>query len=183
MEIWLYVPENTRDKNKTKRKGWWLYPEPGRPRHYYIGPLVTIQATKTKQQITDVVVFADFPFTRVVKLNATGEEIPGTVRCVTDRPMTDAELMLAKGGEDVEEGQLDVEEGQLDVDGSNDDEDDISEYNSSSDDEDSESDYVDGDHAYGDGIAVQPHQDVGEKRSRTEQVPTVRRSKRPKSGI
>jgi hypothetical protein len=185
MEIWLYVPENKRDKNKTKRKGWWLYPEAGKPRHYYIGPCLTIQATKTKNQITGVAVFADFPFTRVVKLNAAGDEIPGTVRCVTDRPMTDAELLLAKGGEDIGEGQLDVEEGKLDVDGqSNDDEDDISEYNSSSDD-DEDADYVpavDGDH--GDGIAVQPHQDVGrpeDKRRRAGQGP-LRRSKRARVG-
>ena len=58
-------------------------------------------------------VFDDFPFTRVVKLNSAGDEIPGTARCVTDRPMTVAELLLAKGGEDVEEGQLDVKEASL----------------------------------------------------------------------
>ena len=39
MEIWLYVPEHTRDKSATKRKGWWLYPVKTQPRHYYIGPL------------------------------------------------------------------------------------------------------------------------------------------------
>ena len=130
LKIWLYVPEKTRDKSGTKRKGWWLYPEPGKPRRYYIGPLEAIQSTVKKVIIKDVAVFENFPFTRSVEVNCEGVENPSSVRCVTDRPMTVAELKLAKDDDedavevtpdsdsesrdvivdDVEESEDDVEE-------------------------------------------------------------------------
>ena len=107
MEIWLYVPENKRDKNETQRKGWWLYPEKEKPGRYYIGPYEDVQKTKKKNEINDVVVFDDFPFTRFAEINMDGNEIPSTVRCVTDRPMTDEERKIAADGDDVEEARLD----------------------------------------------------------------------------
>ena len=100
MELWLYVPENTHDKTKTKRKGWWLYPTQ-KPGHYYIGPFADIQNTKKRRQIADVAVFDDFPFTRSVQMNKEGVEISNTVKCITVRRLTAAELEEAKAGDDI----------------------------------------------------------------------------------
>jgi hypothetical protein len=41
-ELWLYVPEHMADKSNAKRKGWWLYAEPDKSGHYYIGPLAVV---------------------------------------------------------------------------------------------------------------------------------------------
>ena len=103
MEIWLYVPEYLKDKSNAQRRGWWLHQVKGRPRHYYIGRLADIQATKKKRVFPDVAVFNNFPFTRSVQQTEDGREIDNTVICVTDRPLTDEELKKAKGGEDVNE--------------------------------------------------------------------------------
>ena len=103
MEIWLYVPEYLKDKSNAQRRGWWLHQVKDRPRHYYIGRLEDIQATKKKKVFPDVAVFDNFPFTRSVQQTEDGREIDNTVRCVTDRPLTDEELNQARGGEDVDE--------------------------------------------------------------------------------
>ena len=102
MEIWLYVPEYLKDKSNAQRRGWWLHQVKDRPRHYYIGRLEDIQATK-KKVFPDVAVFDNFPFTRSAQQTEDGREIANTVRCVTDRPLTDEELNQARGGEDVDE--------------------------------------------------------------------------------
>ena len=108
-EIWLYIPEHITDKSGHKRKGWWLYPEPGKKGLYYIGNLDSVQTcvanSKRGTIICDVAVFNDFPFTRTFKKNVeTDKAIANTVRCVTDRPLTKNELRDAKGGnEDVME--------------------------------------------------------------------------------
>jgi hypothetical protein len=114
MEIWLYVPEHKGDRSGAKRRGWWLYPEPKRPRHYYIGPLEDVQGNK-KTVIHDVAVFNDFPFTRVVKVSSSGTEIPKTIRCVTDRPLSDQEKTLARGDSKAEEPLYDWNLSDLDV--------------------------------------------------------------------
>jgi hypothetical protein len=102
--IWLYVPLNRSDKSNTQRRGWWLYPEPERARHYYIGPLVDIQKNKTIDKVEDVACFDDFPFDRTIMVDqATGEDLPKTERCVTSRPLTTEELTNAKNGEDIDE--------------------------------------------------------------------------------
>ena len=105
-EIWLYVPERSQDKSETKRKGWWLYPEKDKDGRYYIGPLQDVQRTKTTK-IKDVAVFKNFPFTRTATVDANGQEIATSVRCVSDRPLTQKELELAKGGDDVDEPRND----------------------------------------------------------------------------
>ena len=69
-ELWLYVPEQANDKSNAQRKGWWLHPQPGKHRYYYIGPLEDIQGSKTLK-IPDVAIFANFPFTRTVHLKNT----------------------------------------------------------------------------------------------------------------
>ena len=109
MEIWLYVPESIANKSDHKRKGWWLHEQEDKPRHYYIGPIQSIQSAKTVK-ITDVAVFENFPFTRSVTMNGDGQEISGTVRCVTDRPLTEDELVLAKDGEEVEEPHFEAQD-------------------------------------------------------------------------
>jgi hypothetical protein len=105
MQLWLYVPEHARDKSKTQRKGWYLYPlkDKDKKGHYYIGPYLDIQKNKKKNAVTDVAVFKDFPFTRSVQVNEDGEEIPKSVMCTTDRPLTVKELEEAKDGDDVVE--------------------------------------------------------------------------------
>ena len=45
-KIWMYIPEHRGDRTGTIRKGWWLHPEPNKPRLYYIGSLEFVQATK-----------------------------------------------------------------------------------------------------------------------------------------
>ena len=54
-----------------------------------------------KRQITDVAVFDDFPFTRSVQMNTEGVEIPNSVKCITQRRLTAAELEEAKAGDDI----------------------------------------------------------------------------------
>ena len=102
-EIWLYIPENAKkDKSDTKRRGYWLYPEPGKPRIYSIrGPLEPVQAGN--MQVSDVAVFKDFPFTKMVQLNAKGQEKRNTLLISTDRPMTDDELARARNEQDINE--------------------------------------------------------------------------------
>ena len=102
-EIWLYIPENAKkDKSDTKRRGYWLYPEPGKPRIYSIrGPLEPVQAGNT--QVSDVAVFKDFPFTKMVQLNAKGQEKRKTLLISTDRPMTDDELARARNEQEINE--------------------------------------------------------------------------------
>ena len=120
MEVWLYVPEKKTDKSATKRKGWWLYPEKdsqGKDQGlYYIGPYLDIQSTQ-KEKINDVTVFKDFPFTRSVQVNADQREIPTTVRCVTDRPMTALELSLTKADElQIDDSDDDSDDGSVEGD-------------------------------------------------------------------
>jgi hypothetical protein len=103
MVVWLYVPSSTKDKNNTKRKGWWLHQQDDAPGHYYIGPLAEVQKS-ARDQVEDVTTFAAFPFDCTHTLHpVTGEQMPGTVRCVTSRALSDEERAAARGGEDIEE--------------------------------------------------------------------------------
>ena len=61
MVLWFYVPNNTKDKNNSRRKGWWLHQQDGAPGHYYIGPLGDVQKT-AMDQVEDVATFRAFPF-------------------------------------------------------------------------------------------------------------------------
>jgi hypothetical protein len=101
--LWFYVPSSTKDKNNTKRKGWWLYQQDGAPGRYYIGPLADVQKT-TRAEVEDVATFPAFPFDCTHELHqTTGEVLPATVRCVTSRALSEEERSAARGGQDVEE--------------------------------------------------------------------------------
>ena len=101
--LWLYVPGSKKDKNNTKRKGWWLYQQDGEPGRYYIGPLADVQKT-VGVQVEDVAKFPDFPFDCTHELHpTTGELLLETVRCVTSRALSDDERAAARGGKDIEE--------------------------------------------------------------------------------
>ena len=93
------------------------------------GPFADIQNTKRKRQIADVAVFDDFPFTRSVQMNTEGVEIPNSVKCITQRRLTAAELEEAKAGEDIfvsedgtddevdDDGEEDTDDDEMDEDG------------------------------------------------------------------
>jgi hypothetical protein len=101
--LWFYVPHNKKDKNNTKRKGWWLYQQNGAPGRYYIGPLADVQKT-VRVQVEDIATFAEFPFDCTHELHqTTGELLLATVRCVTSRALSDGERAAARGGKDIEE--------------------------------------------------------------------------------
>jgi hypothetical protein len=101
-EIWLYVPGNASDKSNHVRNGFWLYPLVDKARRYYIGPLAPVQASKS-QTVADVAVFENFPVTKVVQLNCQGKPKKRTILVTTDRPLTSAELLLARNGVDINE--------------------------------------------------------------------------------
>jgi hypothetical protein len=104
--IWFYVPHNASDKSETKRRGWWLYPEPLRARHYYIGPPGYIQKNKTTNAVVDIASYNAFPFDHTIMKDAvTGEDVPGTERCVTSRPLNVTELAAARNGEKIDEAK------------------------------------------------------------------------------
>ena len=101
--LWFYVPQNKKDKNNAKRKGWWLYEQDGAPGRYYIGPLATIQHNAS-MEVEDIAKFPAFPFDCTHELHpATGEAMPETIRCVTGRSLSDDERAAARGGKDIEE--------------------------------------------------------------------------------
>ena len=92
VEIWLYIPEHNSDKSQEKRRGWWLYPEPGKKGLFYISELSDVQRNNKKDQVKDVATFSDFPFDRTVECN-DGAEIMKTLRCVTSRTLTKVEML------------------------------------------------------------------------------------------
>ena len=101
-EIWLYVSGNASDKSNHMRDGFWLYPLDNTVRRYYIGPLAPVQTSKS-QTVADVAVFDNFPVTKVVQLNFKGKPKKHTILVTTDRPLTSAELLLARNGVDINE--------------------------------------------------------------------------------
>ena len=81
------MPNTTKDKNNSRRKGWWLYQQDGASGHYYFGPLDDVQKT-VMDQVENVVTFTAFPFKCTHKLHpTTGELMPATVHCVTSRAL------------------------------------------------------------------------------------------------
>jgi hypothetical protein len=104
-EIWLYIPdETTQCVSSGKRRGWWLYAEPGKQGYYYIGPLTDIQKTKSNT-VADVATFPAVPFLRRVQVKPCGQEMLKTLRCVTTQALSKAELTAARNGENIEEPQ------------------------------------------------------------------------------
>jgi hypothetical protein len=104
--LWFYVPHDKKDKNNTKRKGWWLYQQPGAPGRYYIGPLADVQKT-VKVQVEDIASFPAFPFDCTRQLHpTTGELMPETVRCITGRALSEEERAAARGGKQIEEADV-----------------------------------------------------------------------------
>jgi hypothetical protein len=98
-EVWYYVPYNPSDKNKTKRKGWYLYPQTDQPGHYYIGPEDHIQEHKKKDMTHDITVYNNFPFTKTIQIYTdTNQEVPNTTTCITTRLFTDDENYQATQG-------------------------------------------------------------------------------------
>lgn len=102
-ELWLYIPEHLGDKDKSRRKGWWLHAQPEMKGHYYIGQLEVVQRYKAKNMVKDVACFNDFPFNRSVQVDATGREMTKTLRCITARTLDENELSEARNGEDIAE--------------------------------------------------------------------------------
>ena len=132
-ELWLYVPEQANDKSNAQRKGWWLHPQPGKHRYYYIGPLENIQGSKTLK-LPDVAIFANFPFTSTVQLK-NGAPVKGTLRVVTNRTLTESELKEANKGVDIPEPTVAEEGG---VGGNEEDEDEEEEEEEEEDEEEEE---------------------------------------------
>ena len=108
--LWFYIPEKKSASSGSKRKGWWLLPEPNKPGMYFISYMEWIQKNRQKDKVEDVAVFNDFPFVRTVETKANGAEIPATVRCVTERPFNLEELAEARNGTDAVELEY-LEEG------------------------------------------------------------------------
>jgi hypothetical protein len=111
--LWFYVPGNKKDKNNTKRQGWWLYQQAGAPDRYYIGPLAHVQKT-VRTEVEDIAKFPAFPFDCTHELHpTTGELMHETIRCVTSRALSDIELAEARGGKDIEEAARPSAQAQL----------------------------------------------------------------------
>ena len=91
-QVWFYVPENTGDVSKTKRKGWWLHEEQNSEDRYYIGPIEDIQQNK-HALITDLAKCDAFPFKRVVQIDDKGQEVSKTERCITDKELSVRSLL------------------------------------------------------------------------------------------
>jgi hypothetical protein len=91
-QVWFYVPENTGDASKTKRKGWWLHEEQNSRDRYYIGPLEDIQQNK-HALITDLAKCDAFPFKRVIQIDDKGQEVSKTERCITDNELSVRSLL------------------------------------------------------------------------------------------
>jgi hypothetical protein len=104
--LWFYVPADKKDKNNTKRKGWWLYQQPGAPGRYYIGPLADVQRT-VKVHVEDIATFPAFPFDCTHQLHPTTRVLmPETVRCITSRALFEEERSVARGGKQIEEADV-----------------------------------------------------------------------------
>ena len=87
-EWWYYIPEHKADRSKKQRRGWWLYPEPGKADMYYIGgSLKPIQKLKLKDVIEDAAKFPEFPFTRKVLVKDDGKEDESSQRLVTSQKL------------------------------------------------------------------------------------------------
>ena len=118
-EIWMYVPfvfknpGKNKNQSNQKRKGYWLHPSPGKPRHYYIGPAEQVQSNRSSEVVPDVTVFMEFPFRATWLEDAKGVVKRNSLLLTTTRPLSDAELVLARGGEDIQEqASVDSEENQ-----------------------------------------------------------------------
>ena len=108
-EIWMYVPfvfknpGKNKNQSNQKRKGYWLHPSPGKPGHYYIGPAEQVQSNRSSEVVPDVTVFMEFPFRATWLEDAKGVVKRNSLLLTTTRPLSDAELVLARGGEDIQE--------------------------------------------------------------------------------
>ena len=108
-EIWMYVPfvyknpGKHKNQSNQKRKGYWLHPSPGKPGHYYIGPAEQVQSHQSSHVVPDVTVFMEFPFLETWLENAKGVVKRNSLLLTTNRPLSEDELVLARGGEEIHE--------------------------------------------------------------------------------
>ena len=106
-------PGKNKNQSNQKRKGYWLHPSPGKPGHYYIGPAEHVQSNRSSDVVPDVTVFMEFPFRATWLEDAKGVVKRNSLLLTTTRPLSDAELVLARGGEDIQEqASVDSEENQ-----------------------------------------------------------------------
>ena len=180
-EYWLYVPYDPSAKSGSKRSGWWLHPEPGRPGYYYIGPKAPVQ-TSTLQNIPDVARFPDFPFVEKVNTDGKGSR---SVRCVTHRLLSPEELSIIKEKDSsvVPPSEVDSEsegdddeyddEDNIDVDHDDDDDDD----NVDEDEDEENVGSPEGEEEDSEDVPLAP-QWTGKKRRATTTTSSLRRSQR-----